>query len=73
MSRTASEGLALVKSDKEQVSLIEINMRQTLLQKIKILSIFVRNYGKFYSKKDMKKLNDAKMSNGIRVKIIWLI
>ena len=37
MSRTASEGLALVKEENGQISIIEINRKQILLQKIKIL------------------------------------
>ena len=46
MSRTASEGLALIESEKGQISLIEINSEMTLLQKMKILSIFVKNFQK---------------------------
>ena len=43
MSRTASEGLALVNEKGGQISLIEINSETDLLQKIKI-SYFVKNY-----------------------------
>ena len=44
MSRTASEGLALVKESQGQISLIEVNSETDFVQKIKISPIFVKNY-----------------------------
>ena len=44
MSRTASEGLALVKEEEGQISIIEINSETDFLQKIKISLIFAKNF-----------------------------
>ena len=70
MSRTASEGLALVKEEKGQVSIIEINSETDFVAKNKDFINFCKELSQinFISKGDLKKLNDTKMKNGILVK-----
>ena len=70
MSRTASEGLALVKEQDGQVSLIEINSETDFVAKNKDFIIFCKELSEinFKSKADLNKLNESKMSNGITVK-----
>ena len=70
MNRTASEGLALVKEDKGQISLIEINSETDFVAKNKDFKIFCKELSEinFISKGNLDKLNDTKMANGILVK-----
>ncbi len=70
MSRTASEGLALVKEDNNQISLIEINSETDFVAKNKDFINFCKELSdiNFKTKGDLKKLNDAEMKNGILVK-----
>ncbi len=70
MSRTASEGLALVKEDKGQVSLIEINSETDFVAKNQDFINFCKELSNlnFSLKGDLNKLNDAKMANGTLVK-----
>ena len=70
MSRTASEGLALVKEYKGQVSLIEINSETDFVAKNKDFIDFCKELSElnFMVKGDLNKLNDIKMSNGGLVK-----
>ena len=46
MSRTASEGLAIVKEVKGEISLIEINSETDFVARIRILLISAKNYQK---------------------------
>ena len=70
MSRTASEGLALVKEVSGQISIIEINSETDFVAKNQDFINFCKELSvlNFSSKGDVKKLNEAKMSNGIQVK-----
>ena len=70
MSRTASEGLALVKEKDEQVSLIEINSETDFVAKNKDFINFCKELSEinFSNKGDLDKLNNTKMENGILVK-----
>ena len=70
MSRTASEGLALVKEDKGEVSLIEINSETDFVAKNTDFINFCKEVSdlNFKSKGDLNILNNCKMSNGIQVK-----
>ena len=70
MSRTASEGLALVKEDKGQISLIGINSETDFVAKNRDFINFCKELSEinFASKGDLQKLNNTKMSNGISVK-----
>ena len=70
MSRTASEGLALVKEDEGQVSIIEINSETDFVAKNKDFVNFCKELSElnFISKGDLKSLNDTKMKNNISVK-----
>ena len=70
MSRTASEGLALVKEENEQVSLIEINSETDFVAKNKDFINFCKELSEinFTNKGDLDKLNNTKMKNGILVK-----
>ncbi len=69
MSRTASEGLALVKEDKGQISLIEINSETDFVAKNKDFVSFCKELSEinFVTKGDLAKLNETKMNNGISV------
>ena len=71
MSRTASEGLALVKEDNGQISLIEINSETDFVAKNQDFINFCKelsdiNFSKLKGR--FKKLNESKMKNGILVK-----
>ena len=70
MSRIASEGLALVKEDSGNVSLIEINSETDFVAKNKDFINFCKELSEinFKVKGDIDKLNDFKMSNGMLVK-----
>tara|TARA_B100001057_G_scaffold420575_1_gene441008 strand:+ start:113 stop:979 length:867 start_codon:yes stop_codon:yes gene_type:complete len=70
MSRTASEGLALVKEDKGQISLIEINSETDFVAKNKDFINFCKELSEinFIAKGDINKLKDTKMNNGELVK-----
>ena len=70
MSRTASEGLALVKESEGHISLIEINSETDFVAKNKDFIDFCKELSEinFSVKSDLNKLNDTKMANGILVK-----
>ena len=70
MSRTASEGLALVKSSEGNISLIEINSETDFVAKNKDFVNFCKELSElnFTTKADLKKLNETKMKNGDLVK-----
>ena len=70
MSRTASEGLALVKEDKGQVSLIEVNSETDFVAKNQDFINFCKELSEinFSVKSNINKLNETKMKNGIMVK-----
>jgi len=70
MSRTATEGLALVKEDGGQISLIEINSETDFVAKNKDFINFCKELSEinFITRGDLNKLNDTKMSNGSLVK-----
>ena len=70
MSRTASEGLALVKEEKGQISLIEINSETDFVAKNQDFINFCKELSEinFITKGNLDKLNETKMKNGILVK-----
>jgi elongation factor Ts len=70
MSRTASEGLALVKEENSQISIIEINSETDFVAKNQDFINFCKELSdiNFTSKGDINKLNDSKMANGNLVK-----
>ena len=70
MSRTASEGLVLVKEENGEVSLIEINSETDFVAKNEDFINFCKEITElnFTSKADIEKLNSSKMSNGQSVK-----
>ena len=70
MSRTASEGLALVKEEKGAISLIEINSETDFVAKNKDFISFCKELSEinFSVKGNLETLNDSKMNNGITVK-----
>ena len=70
MSRTASEGLALVKEYDGQISLIEINSETDFVAKNKDFINFCKELSElnFSSRCNLEKLNETKMANGILVK-----
>ena len=70
MSRTASEGLALVKEESGQISIIEINSETDFVAKNQDFIDFCKELSdiNFSSKGDKDKLNESKMSNGNLVK-----
>ena len=70
MSRTASEGLALVKENNGQISVIEINSETDFVAKNQDFINFCKELSEinFISKGNLKKLNETKMANGILVK-----
>ena len=70
MSRTASEGLALVKEEKGQISLIEINSETDFVAKNSDFINFCKELSEinYQVKGNLNKLNEAKMNNGILVK-----
>ena len=70
MSRTASEGLALVKENEGQISIIEINSETDFVAKNQDFINFCKELSKliFITKGNLEKLNNTKMANGILVK-----
>ena len=70
MSRTASEGLALVKEVEGNVSIIEINSETDFVAKNKDFINFCKELSdlNFEAKSDLNKLNETSMKNGISVK-----
>jgi elongation factor Ts len=70
MSRTASEGLALVKEENGQISLIEINSETDFVAKNRDFIDFCKELSdiNFISKGDLNKINATKMANGTLVK-----
>ena len=66
MSRTASEGLALVEEKGGQISLIEINSETDFVAKNYDFINFCKEISKinFDCKGDLKKISDSKMANG---------
>ncbi len=70
MSRTASEGLALVKEENGEISLIEINSETDFVAKNKDFIDFCKELSEinFKSKGVLNKINETKMRNGATVK-----
>ena len=70
MSRTASEGLALVKEKEGKISIIEINSETDFVAKNQDFINFCKELSEinFITKSDLNKLNETKMSNGLLVK-----
>ena len=70
MSRTATEGLALVEEVKGEVSIIEINSETDFVAKNKDFINFCKELSilNFQNKGELKKLNDSKMLDGLYVK-----
>jgi elongation factor Ts len=70
MSRTASEGLALVKEENGQVALIEINSETDFVAKNQDFIDFCKELSElnFAIKSDLNKLVETKMANGKLVK-----
>ena len=70
MSRTASEGLALITEKENKVSIIEINSETDFVAKNKDFISFCKELSEinFSSLGNLDKLNDFKMKNGISVK-----
>ena len=65
MSRTASEGLALIKEEKGEISIIEINSETDFGAKNKDFISFCKELSdiNFVTKGDLEKLNNSKMQN----------
>jgi elongation factor Ts len=70
MSRTASEGLALVKEDAGQISIIEINSETDFVAKNQDFINFCKELSEinFSSKGILEKIDNSKMKNNISVK-----
>ena len=70
MSRTASEGLALVKEEKGQISIIEVNSETDFVAKNQDFINFCKELSEinFINKGDLDKINTTKMTNGLLVK-----
>ena len=70
MSRTASEGLALVKEKNGEISIIEINSETDFVAKNEEFINFCKELSNlnFSTKGNLEKLNELKMANGILVK-----
>ena len=70
MSRVASEGLVLVKENKGEVSIIEINSETDFVAKNEDFISFCKELSElnFIIKGDLKKLNNTKMKNNSLVK-----
>ena len=70
MSRTASEGLALVKEKDGKISLIEINSETDFVAKNQDFINFCKELSdlNFSSEGNLEKLNESKMVNGNLVK-----
>tara|TARA_X000001036_G_scaffold343662_1_gene323285 strand:+ start:63 stop:929 length:867 start_codon:yes stop_codon:yes gene_type:complete len=69
MSRTASEGLALVKEENNKISIIEINSETDFVAKNKDFISFCKELSEinFSITGNLDKLNDVKMKNGTSV------
>ncbi len=70
MSRTASEGLALIKENNGEISIIEINSETDFVAKNEDFIIFCKEVSDicFLNKGNIEKINEDKMKNGIKVK-----
>ena len=70
MSRTAAEGLSLVKEESGKISIIEINSETDFVAKNKDFIDFCKELSdiNFLTKGNLEKLNESKMSNGNLVK-----
>ena len=70
MSRTASEGLALITEEKGEVAVIEINSETDFVAKNQDFINFCKELSNlnFRNKGDLEKLENSKMSNGLSVK-----
>ncbi len=70
MSRTANEGLALVKEDEGQISIIEINSETDFVAKNQDFINFCKELSEinFITKGNLDKLNNTKMTNEVLVK-----
>ena len=70
MSRTASEGLALVKEEKGQISIIEVNSETDFVAKNQDFINFCKELSEinFINKGDLNKINETKMTDGSLVK-----
>ena len=70
MSRTASEGLALVQEAEGKISIIEINSETDFVAKNENFITFCKELSEinFLTKANLKKLENTKMKNGILVK-----
>ncbi len=70
MSRTASEGLALIKEDNNKISVIEINSETDFVAKNKDFISFCKELSEinFSNMGNLDKLNNTNMKNGISVK-----
>ena len=70
MSRTAADGLVLVKEKNGEISLIEINSETDFVAKNQDFINFCKELSEinFNIKCDLKELNNCKMANGISVK-----
>ena len=70
MSRTASEGLVLVKEEQGKISIIEINSETDFVAKNENFISFCKELSElnFILKGNLEKLNDSKMKNNISVK-----
>ena len=70
MSRTASEGLVLVKEEQGKISIIEINSETDFVAKNENFINFCKELSElnFILKGNLEKLNDSKMKNNISVK-----
>ena len=69
MTRTASEGLVLVKEARGEISIVEINSETDFVAKNKDFINFCKELSEinFSNKGDLQKINDSKMSNGSTV------
>ena len=70
MSRTASEGLALISEENGEVAIIEINSETDFVAKNQDFVNFCKELSSlnFKNKGDLEKLNNTKMSDGFLVK-----
>ena len=70
MSRTATEGLVLVKENKGEISIIEINSETDFVAKNSDFISFCKELSEinFSNKGDLEKINNSKMKNNILVK-----
>ena len=70
MSRTASEGLILVKEDIGGISIVEINSETDFVAKNKDFINFCKEISElnFLVRGDLEKLNNSNMSNSLSVK-----